>query len=113
MILLTIAWLRCHANPRGRFHSCGFAARRAFGVVVQRGHRLKHIIDGDQAARAWQFSQRRVRCHGSSIRRPGREDGALLVECEVGILHDAAWMPEGLGRVQEMVDVQVEWRRSW
>src|ERR1700730_7834738 len=52
MILLTIAWLRCHANPRGRFHSCGFAARRAFGVVVQRGHRLKHIIDGDQAARA-------------------------------------------------------------
>jgi hypothetical protein len=41
-------------------------------VMVRRGQRLKHVIDGHQAARARQFSERRVRCKGSSPNPGGR-----------------------------------------
>jgi signal transduction histidine kinase len=58
------------------FMRAGLPPGGPLGAVVQRGQRLKHIIDGYQTMRARQLSQRRVRCHGSSIRCPGCEDGA-------------------------------------
>ena len=80
------------------------------GLMVQCPQRLHHVIEAYRVLGSGCLPQSRRRLDRAGIRGPGGEDGALLVEGQVGILDDTSWMLEGLRRAQEIVQVEIETR---
>ncbi len=77
-------------------------------LPVQRPQRIHHIVVSHRLCRPRRLPQLGCSLDGAGIGRPRRQDGALLVQREVGIAHDMLRMLERPRGMQQVVDIELE-----
>jgi hypothetical protein len=65
------------------------------GLLVQRPQRVDHVVETHRVLGSGCLPQSWSSLDRAGIRGPRGEDGALLVERQVGILDDTPWMLVG------------------
>src|SRR5262245_56863041 len=81
------------------------AIERAVCLFVEAPQRFHDIVETDRGLRT--HPQLRRGLDGAGVGRPGRQDGAFLIEGQVGIGHHLRRVIERLGGMQQFVELEV------